>query len=59
MFQIVNKLNSRLSISSPQHTYQTKIKSLIFGKCHRHDLEQNWWWPTSPTSISSPTSKDN
>jgi len=40
MIQIVNSLNPRLSnlvpISSPQHTYQTRIKPLIFGKYHRH-----------------------
>ena len=40
MFQVVNKLNSRLCslvpISSPQHTYQMRIKPLISGKCRRH-----------------------
>ena len=40
MFQVVNRLNSRLSsvvpISSPQHTYQMRIKPFISGKCRRH-----------------------
>ena len=40
MFQIVNRLNPRLSslvpISSPQHTYPTRTKSQISGKLRRH-----------------------
>uniref|UniRef100_A0A6Q2ZN45 Reverse transcriptase domain-containing protein n=1 Tax=Esox lucius TaxID=8010 RepID=A0A6Q2ZN45_ESOLU len=40
IFQIVNNLNSRLNslipIYSPQHTYQTRTKSLIFGKYRRY-----------------------